>query len=147
MKHFVEQETAPFRFRIAALVYDALVLVALWGITTFIAVMIRQNVVTGAILQTILFVESFVFFGYFWIHKGQTIGMVAWRLRLDSASSFNLRKALYRFCGELLSLASCGIGYMWIWIDRDRRSWSDIISSSRVVRYKRIDQLIDSADE
>lgn len=71
------------------------------------------------------------------MHKGQTIGMLAWRLRLDTDGVFTLRKALLRFCGELLSIASVGLGYFWIWIDKDRRSWSDILSGSCVVRYRK----------
>lgn len=67
------------------------------------------------------------------MHKGQTIGMLAWRLRLKTDGVFTLRKAFLRFCGELLSIVSLGFGYYWIWIDRSRRSWSDILSDSCVV--------------
>lgn len=63
--------------------------------------------------------------------------MLAWRLRLETDGVFTLRKALLRFCGELLSIVTVGLGYFWIWIDRDRRSWSDLLSGSRVVRYSK----------
>lgn len=132
----LEMGPSPFRFRIFALCYDTLILVALWAVTTALIVLISGRVVTGALLQSILLVETFIFFCFFWIHRGQTIGMLAWKLRLKSSSTFTLRSALFRFCGELLSILTLGFGYYWIWFDKNRRSWSDLFSNSCVIRYK-----------
>ena len=126
---------APLRYRFFAMVYDALVVLAIWMATTTIAVMVSGNVVTGAWVQSLLFFELFAFFAYFWIHRGQTIGMLAWRLKIISTEPFGLRLALMRFIGALLSFATLGLGYFWIWFDHDRRSWSDLFSASYVVRY------------
>lgn len=132
----LEVGPSPFRLRIFALCYDTLIVVALWAVTTALIVLVSGRVITGALLQSILLVETFVFFCFFWIHRGQTIGMLAWKLRLKSSSTFTLRSALFRFCGELLSILTLGLGYYWIWFDKSRRSWSDLFSNSYVIRYR-----------
>lgn len=138
---------SPFRYRILALLYDTLILIGLWGVTTALIVLIRGNVVTGALLQSILFIETFIFYCFFWIYKGQTIGMLAWRIRIESEKQFTLRAALFRYCGELLSLLTLGLGYYWVWIDSNRRSWSDIFSGTTVVRYRREVPSIDPSQQ
>ena len=144
---FVDQGRSAFRYRIFALLYDTLIVIALWAVTTGLLVLISGKVVTGALLQSIFFVETFAFCCFFWIHRGQTIGMLAWKLRLVSPSGFTLGSALYRFCGDLLSILTLGLGYYWIWIDKNRRSWSDIFSNSYVVRYQKQSSSIDFSQE
>lgn len=126
-----------FRYRLGALIYDTIVLCGIWVFSIVIIVTVSGREFTGAWSQTLCFLEAFVFFCFFWMHRGQTIGMLAWRLRLETDGVFTLRKALLRFCGELLSIVTVGFGYFWIWIDKDRRSWSDLLSGSRVVRYSK----------
>lgn len=129
------EQRAAFRYRLGALIYDTLILCGVWVFSIVVIVTLSGKAFTGAPAQTLCFVEAFVFYCFFWMHKGQTIGMLAWRLRLETDGIFTLRKAFFRFCGELLSIVSVGVGYYWIWIDRNRRSWSDILSGSCVVRY------------
>lgn len=128
-------ERAPFRYRLAAMLYDAIIVVAIWVFTIVLLVTLTGDAVLGAWVQSLLFIELFVFFAYFWIHKGQTIGMLAWRLRLESEHPFTLRKAFFRFCGAMASFLTLGMGYYWIWFDPLRRSWPDIFSNSYIVRY------------
>lgn len=134
---FDTEHSAAFRYRLGALIYDTIVLCGVWIFSIVVIVTIGGKAFTGAPAQTLCFVEAFAFYCYFWMHKGQTIGMLAWRLRLETEGIFTLRKALLRFCGELLSIFAIGLGYFWIWIDKDRRSWSDILSGSVVVRYRK----------
>jgi uncharacterized RDD family membrane protein YckC len=74
------------------------------------------------------------FYFYFWRRNGQTLGMQAWRLRLDSKDGgrASLRQCLIRMPVGFLSLLCGGLGYWWIWIDRDRLSWHDRASGTRV---------------
>lgn len=134
---FIDGERAQFRFRLAAMLYDAFIILAVWVFTIVLLVTVTGDSVVGAWVQSLLFLELFVFFVYFWVHKGQTIGMLAWRLRLVSPEPFTLRQAFYRFLGAIASFLTLGLGYFWIWIDPDRRSWSDIVSNSYIVRYSR----------
>jgi len=40
-----------------------------------------------------------------------------------------------RVVGHLLSAATLGLGWLWILVSADRRSWPDLLSRSYVVRY------------
>ncbi len=117
-----------------AMIYDALVVLGIWIFTIVLLVTIRGDAVVGAWVQSLLFVELFAFFAYFWIKRGQTVGMLAWRLRIVSTEPVTLRKVLMRFLGALLGGACLFIGYFWILFDAERRSWSDMLSGTQVVR-------------
>ncbi|MEQ8857731.1 MAG: RDD family protein [Pseudomonadales bacterium] len=122
--------------RLAAMVYDTMLIIALWMFTLFPMVAVSNDFVYGAAVRSVLFLEMFGFFAYFWVSRGQTLGMLAWGLEVCSAdgSPFTLTQATLRFCGALASFACLGLGYLWILIDRDNRSWSDLLSGSRVLR-------------
>jgi uncharacterized RDD family membrane protein YckC len=120
--------------------YDALLIVALWLITLFPIVAVSDSAVTGATVRSLLFVEMFVFFAYFWVSRGQTLGMLAWRLRVVSegpGEQVTLRQALLRFIAALAAFATLGLGYLWMYIDRERRTWPDILSGTRVIHEPR----------
>lgn len=117
-----------------AMLYDTLVLIGIWVFTIVLLVTIRGDAVVGAWVQSLLFIELFGFFAYFWLKRGQTIGMLAWRLRVVSDGPMSLTIVLRRFIGALLGGACLFLGYVWILFDKQRRSWSDMLSNTRVVR-------------
>jgi uncharacterized RDD family membrane protein YckC len=121
--------------RLGAMTYDAMLVLAIWLLTLFIGVAIHNGAVLGPLVQTILFVEMFSFFAYFWVARGQTVGMLAWNLRLETndGTPMRLGQALLRFVGAMLSLATLGLGYLWIYVDPDRRAWPDMLSRTHVV--------------
>jgi uncharacterized RDD family membrane protein YckC len=87
------------------------------------------------IYQAALLLVIVLFFGVFWTWSGQTVGMLAWRLRVERTDGTRLhwRDALLRMAGAFVSLAALGCGYFWIWIDRDGLAWHDRWSGTRVV--------------
>ncbi len=115
--------------------YDALIVVALWLVTLFIAVAIAGHAVVGPTMQSILFIELFAFFAGFWVLRGQTVGMLAWHLQVVTVdgSPFTLRHALWRFIGALLAFATLGLGYLWKFIDPGGRTWPDLMSKTEVI--------------
>ena len=119
------------------MVYDLLLVIALWLFTLFPFVAATNNAVAGAGMQSLLFVELFAFYAYFWVARGQTLGMLAWRLHIVTVNDqpITLRQALLRFIGGLLSIASLGLGFAWQLFDAHRRSWPDLISGTRI-RYQ-----------
>ena len=125
---------APLRYRFAAMLYDALVMLAIWITTVVALVTLVGDAVVGAWVQSLLFVELYAFFAFFWCRRGQTLGMLAWRLRLRSAGGFTPSQALRRFVASLVSFAALGLGFFWMWFDKDRLTWSDRFSRSVVVR-------------
>jgi uncharacterized RDD family membrane protein YckC len=68
--------------RLGAIVYDALLVTAMWLVTLFPLVAVSNNAVGGATVQSLLFIELFAFFACFWVARGQTHGMLAWQLQL-----------------------------------------------------------------
>ena len=87
------------------------------------------------VVQLMALLTVIGFFCWFWIKNGQTLGMQAWRLRIDKLEGgrLSLGQALIRILMAAVSAACFGLGYLWILFDRDKRSWHDICSKSRVV--------------
>lgn len=118
--------------------YDSLLLIAMWMVTAGIVTALnRGEVVGGAWFQSLLFLEAYLFFAWFWIRSGATLGMKAWRLELRSNQGHYLspRQTLVRFIVNIFGIALLGIGYWWILIDPAQRSLGDIASDSEVVYY------------
>jgi len=121
------------------MLYDGMIVLALWLLTLFVLVAVRNGAAVGPLVQSLLFVELFAFFAYFWVSRGQTVGMLAWGLRLVSDDGARLRpiQALLRFIGALAAFASLGLGYLWMYIDPAGRTWPDMLSNSHVVHLRR----------
>lgn len=135
--------TAPLRYRLAAMVYDGLVVLAMWVLTVVALVTLTGDAVVGAWVQSLLFVELYALLAFCWCKGGRTLGMVAWRLRVVScpragaglgAARITPAQALRRFAGGIASFAALGLGFCWMWFDRDRKSWPDRFSGSVIVR-------------
>ena len=87
------------------------------------------------LIQIYLVLVCFLFFGWFWTHGGQTLGMRAWRLQLRRIDGQNLAwsTAVVRFAGALLSWLALGLGFFWVVLDPQNRTWHDRLSKSIVV--------------
>ncbi|HKX55819.1 MAG TPA: RDD family protein, partial [Xanthomonadales bacterium] len=81
----------------------------------------------------------FFYLAWCWRHGGMTLGMRAWKVRLlnclDNDRNPPLRwwQCGLRFIGAWLSLLPLGMGYGWMLIDREQRSWHDRLSHTRLV--------------
>ena len=126
---------AGFFRRLAAMVYDTLLVAAILISTITLMVVLTNTPVAGPNVIGLLLLESFAFFAYFWIFRGQTLGMLAWRLSIVTNSGYQMTftQALLRYVGAVLSFAAFGLGYLWIVIDAQKRGWPDLISDSRVL--------------
>ena len=134
MKHNTTR--ASFARRIAALFYDALLLVALFFVLTAIALALNAGEqVLRAGLRFLLFLATYAFYMWFWLHGGQTLGMRAWRLRLvDAQGQAPTWKAVnVRFLVAIVSWMACAMGYFWVLIDPQRRAWHDRASQTFVI--------------
>nr|WP_298148194.1 RDD family protein [uncultured Pseudomonas sp.] len=137
--------------RLATMFYDTLLCIALLIVVTFIYKLIlmgfygeaqlRQMSDAGAldgdpILSTLMFFSLFGFFGKFWTHSGQTLGMQVWGVRVQNAdgSAISLWQAALRFLVAIGSWLALGLGFFWILWDKKNRSWHDIYSDSQVVQ-------------
>ena len=137
-------ETSGFLRRIAAIVYDTLLLAALWFLATmpFIAVRGGESIDSGSGLlhigyQITLVLVAYAFFVGFWITKGRTLGMQSWGLQLETndGNKPTLATASVRFFAAILSWAPAGLGFLWQLWDKDKLTWHDRISGTRLVHY------------
>ena len=124
--------------RLAAIFYDGLLLTATLFIATLLLVALNkgQAIPAGNALFTLyLVLVSFAFFGLFWTRGGQTLGMKSWRVRVQQTDGRNItwRQATVRFLGAVVSWAALGAGFLWAWMDAERRTWHDIWSGTVLV--------------
>ena len=96
----------------------------------------------GRLIGSIIFIihclaVSFFFYGWFWTHGGQTLGMRAWNLYLikPDGKFINWKIAFIRYCSALLSWAVVGLGFTWVLINRQKLAWHDILSNTQLVYY------------
>lgn len=131
------------RRRLAALFYDGLLVLAIWFVVAALATALSGGRLAQpapplwmrALLQLALLTATWLFFAWFWTHGGQTLGMRAWRLKLVSVQGGTItwNQTVRRFTGALLSAAALGLGYLWILIDPQHRSWHDRLSGTRLI--------------
>jgi len=127
--------------RLAAIVYDVLLNLALWIIAALVfigfnkgdAIETYQNLPLQVALATI----SFAFFVGYWTRVGRTLGMQSWGLQLetDEGELPTFASASVRFFAALLSWAPAGLGFLWQLWDKDKLTWHDRISGTRLVHY------------
>lgn len=126
---------------LAAIFYDGLLLFSLLLVATALLLplthgenLLNAHPLYHLLYQLYLLIISFVFFAWFWCHGGQTLGMTAWRLRLSSLDGqpVSLRQAGLRFAAAIISWLALGLGFFWIMIDTERRSWHDRVSKTRL---------------
>jgi uncharacterized RDD family membrane protein YckC len=140
--HPARAGAGPLR-RFGAMLYDALLVLALMFLVTALflpftggeAITPDKAGAMERVYQVALLLAIVLFFCVFWTWRGQTVGMVAWRLRVerDDGTLLTWRDALLRLAGACVSFAALGLGYFWIWIGRDRLAWHDRWSGTRVV--------------
>ena len=118
-----------------AIVYDSLLLLGVWFISIGISNLILQGTSPAWLVQTILLGEWYTFFVYFWTKGGQTAGMRAWRTRLVTveATTVGIKAASLRFVCAFVSALPALLGYLWMYIDKDKRTWHDKLSQTQIV--------------
>jgi uncharacterized RDD family membrane protein YckC len=131
-------QPAPLWRRLAAALYDALLLAALWLLVVMLDTAARalaQLAYDPHVLRGLLFATGALFFGGFWAHGGQTLGMRAWRLRLRRADGRPLSwpDALLRYALAWVAWLPLGAGVLWCAIDSRRRAWHDTWTGTEVV--------------
>jgi uncharacterized RDD family membrane protein YckC len=125
--------------RLAAIAYDGLLLFSVLFVAaiplTLMPDAVRAQPLVRAAIQIYFALVSLGFFGGFWVHGGQTLGMRAWRLRVVGASAEKVswKQAVLRYVAALLSWACAGLGFLWAAFDREGLAWHDRLSGTRLV--------------
>ncbi|HSH49594.1 MAG TPA: RDD family protein [Halomonas sp.] len=133
--------------RLGAMLYDSLLLLAIWiaisaahvAVSRLLLDIPAEQIGLGAAqvlsLRALMALSAFAFFAFFWRRAGMTLGMQAWRLRVQThdGHAISLRQSLVRFLVGALSFLPFGLGHLWLLFDGQRRSWADLASGTQVV--------------
>lgn len=143
MSNYGSVQSAGVPRRFGAMLYDAFLVIALAMLMTNVLLLFTGGEAilperVGAfelIYRALLILLVVLFFGLFWTRRGQTLGMAAWRLRVerDDGTLLRWRDVLVRLAGASVSLLALGLGYFWVWVDPERRAWHDRWSHTRVI--------------
>ena len=130
--------------RLAAMLYDSLLVLALLVLVTvpfyFAAGGGEADIYNDNPLhQAMWIVVPFVFFVGFWSTKGRTLGMQSWGLQLEDEQGRipGAGQASIRFVAACISIACLGLGFVWQLVDRERLTWHDRLSKTRLMHYPR----------
>lgn len=122
----------------AAFFYDLFPVLGILLLTNLMFLFFRNGVEIPAHtlwFQLIIFFEIFFYYAYSWKAGGQTLGMRAWKIKIQQLDKkqINYYSASIRFFVGLLSTALAGIGLFWKLVDRDKKSWMDKASQSETI--------------
>lgn len=139
---------AGFLRRLGALIYDWFLLAGLLMVAEFVLVMAVKLVAMAGLLDlsrygdvgayltsnrlnTLWLIGWIIaFYTYFWTFAGQTLGMRAWRLRVQNVDGSNVRaiQGLVRCLSALL-----GFGNVRSLLSSDKLAWQDKVADCEVV--------------
>ena len=139
--------SAGFGRRLAALLYDAVLLAAVLMIFTGGALFFTHGAAVvpanaGAWVYLYRLGLVGVIAGYYllnWLRSGQTLGMRAWHLRAvtDMGKPLKFKSAALRLVFGLLAWAPAALGVLWLYADPERLAVHDRLSKTRVVHLAR----------
>ena len=141
-------KTASFMRRLGAMFYDFMlalsfvILVGFFFTAVFMSLFSIENIPAGSPVAKAIFMLlvlfTFGFYGWFWTHGGQTLGMRAWKLKLvrQDAELITWQQAFFRFCYAVISWIPLGAGYLWMLIDKQKLAWHDRISKTYIIDLK-----------
>lgn len=146
-----EKPAALIGWRLLALLYDLWPVVALWMLAsaaftfayTFGGHDSHDNIPPFSAWQWLLWLVCWLITALYavpsWRRGGQTLGMRPWRLKVVAVdgSAPDRRALLVRYAVGSISLLLAGLGFWWAWIDRDRLTWHDRASGTRMVRLEK----------
>jgi len=144
----IRKPAALLGWRLLALAYDLFPALALWMLAAAAFTFgfheaghaARENIAPFSALQLTLWLACWLLTGAYavlsWHRGGQTLGMRPWRLRVVGADGGDApwRALLGRYAIGTLSLLLAGAGFWWAWLDRDRLTWHDRASRTRLLR-------------
>jgi len=126
--------------RLGAFIYDLMLITALLMVSTGVLMTINGGEALDkspyfAVYQSALFIIVYLFLSFFWMRNGQTLGMLAWRLRVQTSEGYrlNFTQCLLRYIVGIVSLGTCGVGFLWMFVNKQKMTWHDLASGTHVV--------------
>lgn len=136
--------------RLAAIIYDSVIVIAIWIVVGFVVlsafgidqaqVVQNEQVQMDPLYRMTLFaamlLSAYLFFAWFWTHSGQTLGMQAWKLRVQNTdtSAISYKQSLIRCVLAPCSFFLMGAGYFYLFFNPERQTFHDKMSQSIVTK-------------
>ena len=122
------------------MVYDFFIVISLLMLATMLAMFAGfgdQTAMQDPVYTAYLLSIWFFYLTWCWHKGGMTVGMRAWRVKIEDENGNRpgWGKSTIRFLTALLSAAAIGIGFAWALIDSRKRTWHDILSGTRLIRW------------
>lgn len=125
--------------RLLAILYESMLLVAIWFIAGFVFHLIFFNIISGdyfkLAFQCYLLLVGGMYFIWFWTHGGQTLAMQTWKIRITGldGQQIGIRKAIIRYLLAVAGVTLFGSGFIWALFDRDCQFLHDRLAGTRIV--------------
>jgi len=138
----IAHPSASLRTRLAAMVYELLLVLAVLFVASFVFIRLSGDAQTGLkhiAYQIFLLGVLFAYFSTFWLRSGQTLAMKTWRIKLvdRTGALITLPRAALRFVLALLGLALFGVSIVWALFDADRQFLHDRLAKTRLIYFTR----------
>jgi uncharacterized RDD family membrane protein YckC len=134
-----DQQTIPCSLlkRIAIIFYDLVLLFGMLLLASFATLPFLGGEAVRSFnpFLTLYFIGvTYLFYAWFWTHGGQTLGMKTWRVRVETldGQAISYQQALVRATVAIISTGLFGLGFLWSLFDKEKRTWHDIASNSRL---------------
>lgn len=124
--------------RVLSLLYEILLLMAVLMLGALPFVLLGADVdwiAARPLFQLYLVALAGQYFGWQWLHGGQTLPMKTWRLKLVTRGGGPLTRAhaLRRILFGLAGTLALGTAFFWALIDPDRQFLHDRLAGTRIV--------------
>ena len=118
--------------------YDSILLSSVLFLATALVLPFNEGTAISSgnnVFSIYLFAVSFAYFGWFWTHGGQTLGMRVWRVRVlaKQGNTLTWKHAALRFAGAIVSWLPLALGFLWMLWSPERRTWHDQWSDTELV--------------
>jgi uncharacterized RDD family membrane protein YckC len=123
--------------RLVGYIIDIMIQFVLVAVTLAIAAMLGAIIWPVGVLCALLVIPIAIgYFPYFWVSSGQTPGMSVMKIKVvrdSDGGPVEAGPALLRLLGFWLSTAIFYLGFIWIFVDKRRRGWMDLLAGTVVV--------------
>jgi uncharacterized RDD family membrane protein YckC len=124
--------------RLVGYIIDILITAGLVVALSVLTVLFAATIPIFAILPILgIIIIPLIYFPYFWHQSGQTPGMKMMGIKVvrdRDGGPVSWGSAILRLIGYWISGAVFYIGYIWIFIDKRKRGWYDLIGGTCVIK-------------
>lgn len=124
--------------RLVGYIIDVLINFGIFIVLTLVTGIFAAILPILAIIPFVgIFLVSLLYFPYFWQRSGQTPGMRLMQIKVvrdADGGPLTWGPAILRLIGYWISGIVFYLGYIWIFIDKRKRGWFDLIAGTVVIK-------------